>query len=172
MRNGDQNDEQLMLAYQLGDEGAFLELYRRHAGLVSGFLRGKLREEAMVNDVFQNTFLKLHKSRDRYRASLPFLPWLFTICRNEMIDAFRKKARTKETPVEILPEFAIVEDEEKLEPPDVTVLPPKQRQIIELRFQSELSFEEIALRLGTNPINARQLLSRAIKALKGFHDGK
>ena len=84
-------DEELMLAYRLGDEIAFSDLYNRYAQKVLAFLRLKLREESAAQDVFQSTFLKLHKSKHLYNPSLPFSPWIFTICRNELVDFVRKQ---------------------------------------------------------------------------------
>ena len=49
-----------------------------------------MRNDAQARDVFQATFLKLHKCRDRYDASFPFVPWLFTICRNSF---YRRRLR-------------------------------------------------------------------------------
>lgn len=165
----DPTDEELMIAYQRGSEDAFSSLYRRHSGRVFGFLKSKIRDEALVHDVFQGTFMKLHKSRAKYDASFPFVPWLFTICRNAMIDALRKKARIQEDFVETLPEAAPETTVTPEIPADLSGLPPKQRAALELRFNHDFSFEEIASRLETSPLNARQLVSRAVKSLRGSH---
>jgi RNA polymerase sigma-70 factor (ECF subfamily) len=100
----EKTDEELMLAYQLGDENAFRELYTRHSERVFGFLRLKLHDEAKAHDVFQATFLKLHKSRSRYDSTLPFTPWLFTICRSELLDALKKEKRSIEDATPKVPE--------------------------------------------------------------------
>ena len=160
-----------MQAYQLGTEEAFEELYRRYAGRVFGFLKSKTRDEALAQDIFQSTFLKLHRSRASYNSMFPFLPWLFTICRSEMLDAFRKKARTKEDSVEAIYEIKIDEANE-VSQLDLSSLPPKQKEALELRFQQGLSFEEIATRLQTGTGNARQLVSRAVRFLRGLYGGK
>lgn len=72
------------MAYQLGDDSAFAELYKRHSGRVFGYLISKLKAESQARDVFQSTFLKLHKSRAQFKSNLTFVPWLFTIFRSEM----------------------------------------------------------------------------------------
>lgn len=167
----DKTDEELMIAYQLGDEDAFLSLYRRHSARVFGFLKKKIRDEALVKDIFQGTFMKLHNSRSKYNPSFPFVPWLFTICRSEMLDALRKKSRIKEDFVETLPE--VIEEPKDTEiSPDLAGLSENQREALELRFREDFSFEEIASRLETSPANARQLVSRAVKFLRGSYDKK
>ncbi|MGK5087605.1 sigma-70 family RNA polymerase sigma factor [Bdellovibrionota bacterium FG-2] len=164
------SNEALMVAYQKGDLKAFEVLYRRHSGRVYGFLVGKLKGVGMADDVFQATFLKLHQSRASYEASYPFLPWLFTICRNTMIDSLRKNKRSIEelNPVAIekaqAPAGENTEDWSAI--PSLSTLPENQRQALELRYSEELSFVEIAQKLKTSPVNVRQLISRAVKKLR------
>ena len=166
----DKSDEELMLAYQLGDEDAFRELYTRHSGRVLGFLRSKVRNEAKARDIFQATFLKLHTSRRHYNQNFPFIPWLFTVCRSELIDAFRKAARIKEDGMGVLPEG--VESKPVFRELDTSVLNKSQQQAIELRYGKDFSFDEIARALGTSPANARQLVSRAVNALRSLYGKK
>jgi RNA polymerase sigma factor (sigma-70 family) len=162
------SDEELMVAYQLGEAEAFEELYSRHAPKVLGFLRKRLSSDAQARDVFQATFLKLHKCRDRYDASFPFVPWLFTICRSELLDAVKKPHVARETLVETLPE-PIPEVALETESVDLGLLPQAQRDALEYRYTQDFSFDEIAKRLETSPVNARQLVSRALRTLRGLY---
>jgi len=82
-----------MLAHQKGLETAFEVLYRRHEKRVYGFLFGKLKNPQWVDEAFQMTFMKLHQARHRYDSTLPFIPWLFTLSRNAMIDLLRAQNR-------------------------------------------------------------------------------
>jgi RNA polymerase sigma factor (sigma-70 family) len=161
-------DEDLMKAYQQGDEQAFQELYRRYSGKVYGFLRGKLSDERAAEDVFQATFLKLHQARSHYDPSFPFVPWLFTVCRSVLTDQFRKKARRPETldaeAVENARAPQVEETESRV--PDLGSLPTSQRAAVEMRYGEDLPFEEIAKRLETSPANVRQLISRGIRKLR------
>jgi DNA-directed RNA polymerase specialized sigma24 family protein len=65
-------DEELMKAYQLGDENSFAQLYLRFSGRVFSFLRRKLDSDASAKDVLQLTFLKLHRSRSLYSSEYSF----------------------------------------------------------------------------------------------------
>ena len=166
----EQTDEELMTMYRMGDEEAFSALYKRHSSKIYGYLRAKTSSDVLAREIFQVTFLKLHATRDRYRSDLPFLPWIFSICRNELIDTMRKKKRNLEDATEWLPEIAVQagENEEK-NPLPLESLQGTQRKALELRYQEELSFEKIAERLGTSQANARQLVSRGVKALRKLY---
>lgn len=169
LRN-ENTDEELMVAYQLGEAEAFEVLYSRYAPRVLGFLRRRLKSETLALDVFQATFLKLHKSRARYKAELPFAPWLFTVCRSELLDALKKPHRAHESLVPEAPEPAAAETEEPdLMEVSLDSLPESQKRAMELRYQNELTFEQIAASLHTTPANARQLVSRAVRSLRSLY---
>lgn len=159
-----------MLAYQLGDEQSFRELYARHSGRILGFLRQKTTSEAKARDIFQSTFLKLHRSRSRYNPALPFVPWLFTICRSELLDFWKKEAQNREDLPGALPEIATSASENS--EADLSELSVTQRQVLEMRFVQDSTFAEIAVALKTSPMNARQLVSRAVRKLRSIYEKK
>jgi RNA polymerase sigma-70 factor (ECF subfamily) len=150
-------DEVLMTEYRLGDDSAFAILYERHSTKVFGFLRAKTSSDVLARDIFQTTFLKLHSTRGRYQPGLPFLPWIFAICRNELIDTMRKKSRN-------------LEDATESQTVSLAELPEAQRKAVELRYQDDLAFEAIATKLNTSSENARQLVSRGVKALRRIYE--
>src|SRR5689334_18164600 len=164
-------DEELMLAYQGGDEGAFLVLYERYASRIYGYFQGRLRNRTLTDDLFQQCLLKWHKSRHTYKRGLPLGPWIFAICRSALGDLSRQS----------VPEIA-VDDIETAVPPDqvqtrkdqdlavdLGALNPNEKAAIEGRFQQELSFFDLGKRLGTTETNARKIVSRAVQKLrKGF----
>lgn len=159
-----------MVAYQLGEAEAFEELYSRHAPRVLGFLRKKVQSDALARDVFQSTFMKLHKCRSRYDSAFPFVPWLFTICRSELLDSLKKTHNKQEVLVSEIPEIAAPFLDSESREINLSGLPPLQKQAVELRYQKDFSFEEIAARLDTSPVNARKLVSRALQFLRGAYD--
>jgi RNA polymerase sigma factor (sigma-70 family) len=168
-------DEELMVAYQLGDEAAFLELYRRYSKRVFVFLRKKLSTEAVADDVFQSTFLKIHKSRSKYNVSIPFVAWVFTICRSEMLDAIKKQRRSQEDSVADILEFegaGIPLEADASSQVDLSALTSKQQEALQLRYGQGFSFQEIARELETTSPNARQIVSRAIQYLRRSNEKK
>lgn len=168
----EQTDEELMKAYQQGDDQAFATLYRRHSAKLYGYIRKSLRDEVFADDVFQSTFMKLHSARAHYDPSFPFLPWLFTVCKSSMVDAIRKRNQIHEDLNELAVEQAAAPtQDEKATLPELSALPEAQKKAIELRYGENLSFEEIARKLDTSPTNVRQLVSRALKRLKTLTRG-
>lgn len=168
------SDEVLMQAYQNGDNRAFELLFQRHSSRVYGFLLNQLKDRAQADDVFQGTFLKLHKARRHYDPSFPFGPWLFTVCKSVLVDHFRRKGRNREDLREDLIAAAVDERTQEKSGPAVSLegLPANQRVAIELRFGDELSFEAIAKKLETSPANVRQLVSRGIQKLRSLRAHK
>lgn len=165
----EESDEDLMRAYQRGDDKAFEVLYRRHSPKVYGYLHSRLRDRALADDLFQCAFLKLHKARAHYDPSLPFVPWLFTVCRSAMVDGLRARGRRRED----LDPVAIANAEARSptaapDLPDLSTLSAEQRKAVELRYAEDLPFEEIARRLETSSANARQLVSRAVRRLRNL----
>lgn len=168
-------DEDLMQLYRRGESEAFDELYRRHSAQVYGYLHSRLKDRSLVDEVFQNIFLKLHRSRAKYDASLPFVPWLFTISRTVLIDSCRQRKTTEKINAlysseqelnapsrgSLLDEMALPESI-----PALASLSDSQKKVVDMRFREDLSFEEIAARLNTSSSNARQMVSRAIRKLK------
>lgn len=167
------SDEELMMAYQSGDVSAFEELYKRHSGRVLGYFLSKKAD--MAQEIVQETFLKLHRNRDQYSSSYPFLPWLFTIARNTHLDFFKKNeslVRRKSETLDFSFDLAAVDlpstSTQSFSEEVLLQLSSDQRRAIELRYLREWSFEKIADELQTTPQNIRQVISRGIRKLKGL----
>lgn len=159
-----------MMLYQRGEYAAFTELYERHAGKVYAYLRGHLTQKGDADDLLQVVFLKLHEHRQRYNPSFPFLPWLFSITRNSVVDSSRKKKAVlvEEATLErvagaqpVEPEGNAVELQAAL-----ASLPAGQRELIQMRFEQGLSFEEIAKRLKLKAPSVRKRVSRTLEGLR------
>ena len=167
-------DEQLMEQYRNGSMEAFEELYERHKGKVYGYLGKRVSNRFDRDEIHQNVFLKLHRSRHRYNSSFPFLPWLFTLCRNVLIDFIRTKEAKEGRLVAgegLIEGLSAVDSEDSgidVLAPVISELNEDQREAIRMRYGEDFSFEEIARKLNTSVPNARQIISRAIKKLRGL----
>ncbi len=168
------SDEKLMVLYQNGDEAAFSEIYTRHSKKVYAYLRKRLYQEELVNDTYQDVFIKIHRSKQLYNSSLPLLPWLFTITRSVMIDNLRKIKKSMAdanfdlTLLAVEPTLNLAGDAQLLS----ERLPENQKLAVQMRYVDENTFEEIAERLKTTPTNVRQIISRGIKRLKQLMEDK
>lgn len=167
-----------MLAYADDDMEAFEALYRRHKQRIFGFLVKKLKNQTEAEEVFQAVFTKLHVARGDYRQDIPFLPWVFTIARNALIDHIRKRetyqkhVTTSELAVETYAERASSETPDHFEVEGLASLTETQRQVLELRFSQGLTFAEIAEQMQTSAANSRQIISRTIRKLRKVMAGK
>ena len=97
------SDDELMLAYARGDAAAFERLYARHESGLFRFLRRLLGASlgAQVDEVFQETWLRIIAARDSFvaaQADSPQAPsrwraWAFTIAHNAAMDRLRVSGR-------------------------------------------------------------------------------
>jgi len=162
----------LMIRYQQGDMEAFDHLYDKYKSLVYGYLMKRIGNHTEVEEIFQDVFLRLHRSRSGYNSEYPFSPWLFAILKNSLIDHYRKSKKEKDQlsldDLKTTPQSIQVEENYNLDPlvPKNIVLNVNQRKAIELRYGKDFSFEEIALSMDTTASNVRQLLSRALKKMR------
>lgn len=163
-------DEELMLMYQNGNALAFQIIYERHSSKIFGYLKKRIRQEEKVTEIFQDVFLKIHKSKHLYTKSLPLLPWLFTITRTSLLDYLKKDSQKHFIDTY---DFEQIIDSTQASPessPDSLLilkkLPPVQGSAIQLRYVDDKTFEEIAEILKTTPVNVRQIISRGLKRLK------
>lgn len=164
------NDEELMVMYQNGNDIAFRVLYDRHSSKIYGFLKKRIKKVEKVTDIFQEVFIKIHRSKHLYNRSLPALPWLFTVTKSVMVDQLRKEKNFKfvdDFKLDNIPAVALPITDSLFEASGmIQKLPATQKTAIQMRYLDENTFEEIAKSLKTTPTNVRQILSRGVKRLK------
>ena len=91
------SDEQLFQRYTDGDENGFHLLMERYEPRIQGFLRKRLSDEERVEDLTQDTFLRIHRARDSYDPGRKFSTWIHTIANNLLKNEFRNRSRRRET---------------------------------------------------------------------------
>lgn len=163
-----------MESYKLGSVAAFDILFDRHSPRVLGFLIKRLSQKKEAEDLLQEVFFKLHRSKHLYNETLPFSPWMFSITRSVLLDFVKKKNLEDPVDAAVFDKIPAQQQENKNKDANeiLGALPQQQRQALSLRVYDEHTFEEIALRLSTSPENARQLVSRGIKKLRQVFGGK
>lgn len=179
-------DAALMLRVKRGDRAAFARLVEKYRQPLFNFIFRTLRDETETEDVAQNTFLQVWKSRARYQRTAKFSTWLFTIARNLCLNEIRRRSRH---PAESLdapgvepddPPLRQIEDKAAALPAETALhgelaakieaalaeLPENQRAAILLCRQDELSYEEIAAVLGCSLSATKSLIHRGRETLK------
>jgi len=75
------------------DAAAFETLVHRYERELFAYLRRFLGDAGLAEDVFQSTFLAVHRKRAKYVEGRPFRPWLYAIATNQAIDTQRRNRR-------------------------------------------------------------------------------
>jgi RNA polymerase sigma-70 factor (ECF subfamily) len=83
-------DVRLMLAFSDGDTCAFDALFARWAPRLVRYLERMLRNRSSAAELTQETFLRVHRARDRYRADAHFSTWLYRIATNLALNELRR----------------------------------------------------------------------------------
>ena len=83
------NANEAMSRYASGDESTFALLHDFVEPRLTSYLRRRVREQALVPDLVQQTFLHMHRARRTFRAGSEVLPWAFAIARRQLVDALR-----------------------------------------------------------------------------------
>lgn len=154
-----------MIMYQNGNEEAFNELFTRYNHRVYSYVSKKISTVMLRNELTQEIFLKLHRSKSNYSSNYPFEAWLFVIARSVVFDHFRKiKSETKLKQEDLLTDKGenLIIDTDSL----LSNLKPEAQNIIKLKFLDELSYEEISKLVNKKELTIRQIVSRGIKHLK------
>ena len=170
----------LMLRARDGDAEAFGELVCRYGPRVVGYFCKQLGDRAEAEDLAQDVFLRLYRSRDRYQPRASFATWLFHITQNVARNALRYRRRhpcVRLDPASrrdgVAPE-ALLSDRgegpsEPLERAElagvvraaVARLVGRQRTALELHQFHDRTYAEVAAELDLTPKAAKSLLYRA-----------
>jgi len=86
----------LMLAVQKDDASAFEELMFRFQGRVQSLFRHLLGNREIAEDLTQDVFLRVFRSRKAYQPHAKFSTWLFTIANNVALNQIRSQRRKPE----------------------------------------------------------------------------
>ena len=134
-----------------------------------------VRDPELAQDVVQETFLQLCRQPDgdlQERVA----PWLFKVCRFRAIDLKRKESRMRAVQDELLVQptdetadpTASLEQQEAVDnlQKQISRLPDSQQEVLRLKFQTGLSYQEIADVTGKSRTNVGFLLHTAIKKLR------
>lgn len=186
-------DEELMARTQTGDQEAFALLVHRYEKPLFSFLRRMTGNAADAEDVFQDTFLRVHSHRDQYRNGAPFRPWLYRIAANLSVDRLRRRKRrwwfSLDAPSGGHPEGLSLADSLAARGADadtgaraqetalaleraLAALPAKHRAVFLMARYEDMSYEDIAqalqIPLGTVKSRMNTAVQRLRDAMKEF----
>jgi RNA polymerase sigma-70 factor (ECF subfamily) len=118
------------------------EIIKQHGSHVTAYVRSMVRDQSMVEDLVQDTFIRVWRYLPSYRGEGSLVSWIITICHNVVVSAVTKKI---DIPTEYL-HIAAVEDEH--DDTDfvslISRLPIDQRQAVALVLVMGFSYQEAA----------------------------
>jgi len=148
---------------------------KRHEGSLLRYAASITGDAERARDVVQDTFVRLC-AEEPAQLDGKLTEWLFTVCRNRALDVQRKEKRmTALTEIDLetrdngepSPAWAAEKrDEAKTALHFLEALPPNQREVIRLKFQSGLSYQEISRVTNLSVSNVGFLIHTGIKTLR------
>ena len=180
---GNEEDLALMAKVARGDEDAFAKIVAKNQHAVLGTVAKMTNQSSDTEDIAQQVFIRLWKSAERYQPTAKFTTFLFTITRNLVFNATRKKSGKNEYSFDALEGKCrqSIEDKSSDSRPDklieqtelrqiidqaISSLPEKQRLAVVLRRYEKMPYEEIAETLGISVPAVKSQLFRARTALR------
>lgn len=179
------SDEALIADILAGGAGQFETLVRTHQSGVYAFLLRMVRDSEEAADLTQEVFVKVFSNLEQFNPQYRFKTWLYRIAANAAVDRRRRARKDRgltrvdssddSGPVQLRSSrpdphefFSALETRDRLQDA-LSEMPPAYRQVILLRYQNDMRYDEIAqvtrLPLGTvkNRIfRAREMLKRAL----------
>jgi RNA polymerase sigma factor (sigma-70 family) len=155
------SDYELIQRFIKGEQSCFEQLIHRHKNKVYAYISLYIRDQALAEDLFQDTFMKVIQSvkAGKYYDNGKFLSWVMRIAHNLIIDHFRRvkqmntvsnddyesdifnsKKLADATVEDDMIKRQIQKDVRKM----ISLLPEDQREVVILRHYAGLSFKEIA----------------------------
>jgi RNA polymerase sigma-70 factor (ECF subfamily) len=148
---------------------AFAKLYGRYQHKVAAYVGAKVNyNQALVDDVLQDTFMTAWNKLEQLKDANKFFPWLVTIACNTAMDVLRDKKRVEQLSSLLSLDDEVAEPELDLGETEqiLSTLDPTDREIVVMKAVLEYSLEEIATQLSLKLSATKMRYYRALDKLK------
>jgi RNA polymerase sigma-70 factor (ECF subfamily) len=176
-------DAELMLRVKDGDGASFALLLEKYRASVTHFLYRMVQEQAVSEELAQEVFLRVYRSRETYEPTAKFTTWLFRIATHLALNWLRdqKNERGQERldeSVEDAPARDVADRSPSVEQSmvhrvkveevrrAVAALPEKQRAAVLMHKYEEMEYSQIAKVLSCSESAVKSLLFRAYETLR------
>ncbi len=180
------SDVQLMLAVQQGDQAAYHRLFEEHVAGVIGFAMQFVGNRARAEELAQDVFLQIYRTRSRYAPRARFKTWLYRMVTNACLSELRRpEHRVRLEPLDPPPGEHMDDPSASVEAPSrsseemvldhetldrlraaVAELPAQQRAALLLARVNGLSYDEVAASLSCSVSAVKSLIHRATVTLR------
>jgi RNA polymerase sigma-70 factor (ECF subfamily) len=178
-----ERDTELMLRVREGDETSFALLLEKHRNPVIHFLYRMVQNRAVAEELAQEVFLRVYRSRETYEPTAKFTTWLFRITTHLALNHVRDRRKDKlndsiDEKVEEGAPRQLADREANVEQrmlrdarlseirQAIEELPEKQRGAVLMHKYQEMEYAQIAAILGCSESAVKSLLFRAYEALR------
>ena len=181
------SDAEVMLRVKAGDEGAFDYLLQKYRRPMMNFMYRMARNPAVAEELAQEVFLRIYRSREKYEASAKFTTWLYRIATNLAVNHARDTRHERsENTVSLnepdehtgvaldVPDGSLSAEEmlvrrERLSAirQRVEALPERQRIAVVMHKYQQMDYREISQVLKLSESATKSLLFRAYETLRG-----
>jgi RNA polymerase sigma-70 factor (ECF subfamily) len=167
-------DAELVRRWRQGELAAFETLVRRWQQRLARFLGRLVGDATLVQDLCQEVFLRAYLAGDRYREIGSFSTWLYQIALNAARDAARRRRHRPQPlqghePPAAAPRAEALCEQRELQhvlARAVAELPEPLREVLALRHDEGMSFEEMARVLGTPASTLKSRFAAALGRLR------
>jgi len=176
-------DTQLMIRVQRDHAPSFSELLKRNRALVLNYLSRMVANRAIAEELAQDVFVRVYRSRRTYEPTARFSTWLYRITTNVALNHFRDEKRNQNQISLDVQDSAhvrreaqdaalLVEDRLVREVVvqqirnAIRALPPKQRAAVIMHKYDEMDYSQIARVLGCTTSAVKALMFRAYETLR------
>ena len=172
------SERDIVTALAQGNREAFLRLYNRHVTLLLNYGISITKSRELVKDCVQDLFLTIWQRRETLGEIESMQAYLLTSLRRLIIYKLKKQDKTgireqeysagggDETIEETIIRAEGLQFQQNTILEKVEALPPRQREVIFLRFFAEMSYEEIGQLMELNYQGVRNLVYKAISSLR------
>lgn len=179
-------DAEIMLRVKAGDEAAFSYLVQKYRRAMVGFMYRMTHNPSVSEDLAQEVFLRVYRSREGYEASAKFTTWLYRIATNLAVNHARDTRHERPentvsldepdqesgTTLDVADGSLTVEEamlrRERMRAirQRVEALPERQRMAVIMHKYQQLDYREIARVMKLSESGTKSLLFRAYETLR------
>ncbi|MGX5820897.1 RNA polymerase sigma factor [Chitinophaga lutea] len=169
------SDQQLAGLLRTGDQAAFAQIYERHWRIIYAHVYKMLLDEEDAKDIVQEVFSEIWLKRETGDYT-NLGGYLYVAARNKVLNAI-KKSKYRSAYLDSLSRYAADFSNATLEQlqekdmaaaieREIQALPPRMREVFQLSRKENLSYKEIAERLGTSPKTVKKQMFKSLEQIR------
>jgi len=170
------HETELLQQMIAGDATAFRELYEAYQGRIFLFAFRFTKSKAAAEEIVQEVFVKLWEKREQIKIEKNFSAYITRVARNLILDGLKRAALDKKAQQKIYAnmqalrsttaEVLLQKELDRLHHQAINNLSPQRKKVYLLSREEELSYEQIAEKLGISRNTVRNLMTSALQSIR------